>query len=41
MIFDFDFSECDSIGWLKKLYEMAEAFDVPIYDTDRNEIWAP
>jgi len=31
----------DSIGWLKKLYEMAEAFDVPIYDTDRNEIWSP
>ena len=31
----------DSIGWLKKLYEMAEAFDVPIYDANRNEIWTP
>ena len=31
----------DSIGWLKKLYEMAEEFDIPIYDTDRNEIWRP
>jgi len=31
----------DSIGWLEKLYEMSEAFDVPIYDIDRNEIWRP
>ena len=31
----------DSMGWLKKLYEMSEAFDVSIYDTNRNEIWTP
>ena len=31
----------DSMGWLKKLYEMAEAFDVPMYDTGRNVIWRP
>jgi hypothetical protein len=29
------------MGWLKKAYEMAEAFDVPMYDTDRNVIWSP
>ena len=36
-----DNPEGDGIGWLKKAYEMAEAFDVPMYDTDRNVIWSP
>lgn len=33
--------EGGGIGWLKEFYEMAESFDVPMYDTDKNVIWSP
>jgi hypothetical protein len=36
-----DNPEGDDDVMLQKLYEMAEEFDVPIYDTNRNEIWTP